>query len=125
MSSRPTSKTSGGRKDQRRHERRRAELSISVSTVDGPKVRGQLSFDSADLSEGGAFLCSDLLLEEGELINVEIALAGHAIRATARVVRTARTTGGQAGMGIEFIRLSDSDRKTLSFGLMTLSAASS
>lgn len=115
-----------GRKDQRKHQRRPADLTINVSTVDGPKVAGRISFNSRDLSEGGAFLRSDLLLEEGELLNVEIALpGGRAIRATARVVRTSRSARAGAGMGIEFVRLAEADRKTLLLSLMTLSATSS
>ena len=114
-----------GRKDQRKHTRRNAELSISVSAVDGPKVAGRLQFSSGDLSEGGAFLKSDLLLEEGEIVNVDIALpSGQRIKATARVVRTSQdqSTGG---MGIEFVRLAESDRKSLLLSLMTLSATGS
>jgi len=119
-------KATQGRKDQRRHTRRGAELIINVSTVDGPKVAGSISFESSDLSEGGAFLRSDLLLEEGELLNVEIALpAGRNVRATARVVRTTRGAETGAGMGIEFVRLADSDRKLLLLSLMALSASTS
>ena len=118
-------KATQGRKDQRKHARRRAELAINVSTVDGPKVVGQLQFPSGDLSEGGAFLRSDLLLEEGEIVNVDIALpGGRTIKATARVVRT-NQSHGEGGMGIEFVRLADSDRKSLLLSLMTLSATGS
>ena len=114
-----------GRKDQRKHSRRRAELSINVSTVDGPKVVGQLQFSSGNLSEGGAFLRSDLLLEEGEILNVDIALpGGRSIKATARVVRTAQGQGA-GGMGIEFVRLAETDRKSLLLSLMALSATGS
>lgn len=118
-------KVQQGRKDQRKHARRTAELMINVSTVDGPKVVGQLQFSSGDLSEGGAFLRSDLLLEEGEILSVDIALpGGQRIKATARVVRT-NQGHGSGGMGIEFVRLAESDRKTLLLSLMTLSATSS
>ncbi len=119
-------KAAQGRKDQRKHTRRRADLTINVSTVDGPKVVGHISFNAGDLSEGGAFLRSDLLLEEGELLNVEIALpGGRSIRGTARVVRTTRGTQAGAGMGIEFVRLAESDRKSLLLSLMALSASTS
>jgi c-di-GMP-binding flagellar brake protein YcgR len=118
-------KAAKGRKDQRKHTRRSAELSISVSTVDGPKVAGQLQFSSGDLSEGGAFLKSDLLLEEGEIVNVDITLpGGQGIKATARVVRTSQDQNS-GGMGIQFVRLAESDRKSLLLSLMTLSATGS
>ena len=117
-------KASQGRKDQRKHARRGVELTIKVSTVDGPKVAGSITFESSDLSEGGAFLRSDLLLEEGELLNVEIPLsASRNVRATARVVRTSRDSPTGAGMGIEFVRLADSDRKLLLLSLMALSTS--
>jgi Tfp pilus assembly protein PilZ len=82
----------------------------------GNKVEAGIRLDTADLSEGGAFLQSDLLFEVGENLRLEIPLAkGETLAAHGRVAWVTR--GGDdkspAGMGIEFDKLSPQDRRRL------------
>ncbi len=77
---------------------------------------GHLFFDAQDLSIGGAFLRSDLLLETGEELEVEFTLPGteRAVHARARIAWVRRAEGsGSAGMGLEFIDLPAADREAL------------
>jgi len=102
--------------DQRRHPRRAIELAVVVTDA-ADRVHGQIVFDTQDVSLGGAFVRSDLLFEIGE----ELALAfelptGQRIVARGKVVRVARDApdeGQPAGMGIQFVALSDSDRSAI------------
>jgi c-di-GMP-binding flagellar brake protein YcgR len=102
----------------RHFDRRPAELPVVVRAArqQGP---GGIRLDSANLSEGGAFLRSDLLFEIGEALIVEIPLpSGSVVRAAARVVRVARDKNPAAvpGMGIEFTGLSSQDRRLIQEG---------
>lgn len=78
---------------------------------------GQLLFDGADLSVGGAFLQSDVLLEKGETLALEFRVPGAArlMRAQARIawVRRFPKEGEQAGMGVHFLAMTDEDRAAL------------
>lgn len=78
---------------------------------------GQLLFEGLDLSAGGTFLRSELLLEQGETLVVEFRVPGvpRLMRAQARVVWVRRfpKDGEDAGMGIEFLSMSDDDRRLL------------
>jgi uncharacterized protein (TIGR02266 family) len=80
--------------------------------------QGHLFFDSQDLSVGGAFLRADLLLEQGDLLDLEFTLpdGGPSLEARARVawVRSSDSEqSGSAGMGVEFLNLSPADREAL------------
>jgi Tfp pilus assembly protein PilZ len=81
------------------------------------RVNGTILFDTQDLSAGGAFLRSDLLFEIGEELMVAFQLpSGHAIHARARVARVSRDSGDDgtpAGMGIQFVQLTDPDRDAI------------
>ena len=100
----------------RRHERRAVAAEIRVHDARDTSV-GEISFDALDLSAGGAFLKSDLLLGEGEQLDVSFHLPGReaAMTTRARVVWTARRPEmrGAAGMGIEFTSLEPADRDAL------------
>ncbi|MEW5742598.1 MAG: PilZ domain-containing protein [Myxococcota bacterium] len=100
--------------EQRRHERKAFAVQFQAREAHGV---GQLVFTSADLSAGGAFLTSDLLLEQGEPLSLEFSLPGQAtpIRVQARVawVRRFPQAGEKAGMGVEFVALKDEDKKRL------------
>jgi Tfp pilus assembly protein PilZ len=89
----------------------------------GNKVTAGIRLDASDLSEGGAFLCSDLLFEVGEILHLEIPVSENEIlTATGRVAWVTRGGDGQtpAGMGIAFERLSAPDRRRLTQGLRRL-----
>jgi c-di-GMP-binding flagellar brake protein YcgR len=99
--------------DQRRFERK--SLSVQFNARDGQGV-GQLVFESADLSAGGTFLKSDLLLEPGEALSLEFkVLQGRVIRAQARVawVRRFPQPKEPAGMGVEFVTMPEQDQEAL------------
>lgn len=101
-----------GRRDMRKFDRRSAELPVMVSgRRGGEKAKGGITLDSSDVSEGGAFLRSDLLFETGETLQLEIPLpSGPTITVSGRVVRVSQDRAGGAGMGIEFIDLATADR---------------
>lgn len=116
-------KQAPGRREQRKFERKPAELSVTVRTA-GNEVEGGITLDSRDVSEGGAFLRSEFLFEVGETLHLEVHLPnGATVKATGKVVRVSRThKDGQApGMGIEFTRLAMNDRRAISEALARLS----
>jgi uncharacterized protein (TIGR02266 family) len=80
-------------------------------------VEGDLLFESVDLSAGGTFLRSDLLLEKDEILTIELRLPDlqHSIRAQAKVawVRRFPKPGEVAGMGVHFISMEAADRAAL------------
>jgi hypothetical protein len=98
----------------RRHERRPAELPVTVRAVRN-HVAGGIRLDSKDLSEGGAFLRAELLFEVGEALDLEITLPSGLVKTAGRVVRVARgrEPGAVPGMGIEFTALSPQDRHAI------------
>jgi c-di-GMP-binding flagellar brake protein YcgR len=108
------------RKDTRKHARGSLELPVLVSDASS-KARVGIRFDSADVSGGGAFLRSEMLLEVGEQLVLQFSLPnGRVIKARGRVVRATRdnregSTGKDrvSGMGIEFIELSAEDRAAI------------
>ncbi|HEY8211620.1 MAG TPA: PilZ domain-containing protein [Myxococcaceae bacterium] len=78
---------------------------------------GVLLFETADLSAGGTFLKSDLLLEEGETFSFEFRVPGadRPFIAQARIawVRRFPSSGQPAGMGVEFLAMNEEDRSAL------------
>jgi uncharacterized protein (TIGR02266 family) len=100
----------------RRHVRRPVRVSIRVRDAENP-TEGEVLFDALDISQGGAFLQSDLLLEIGAELEVTFAIPGEIrpIRAHARVAWATRTASakGSAGMGLEFVDLNEADRKLI------------
>ena len=79
---------------------------------------GQLLFEGTDLSPGGTFLRSELLLEAGETVTVEFQVLGavRPLSAEARIVWVRRfpKPDEDAGMGVQFLSMSDEDRALLS-----------
>lgn len=103
------------RRDMRKHSRRAVELPVVVSDA-ANRVKAGIRFGTTEVSAGGAFLRSDLLFEVGELLNLQIDLPpNRRISAVGRVVRVSRGTAADptAGMGIEFVDLSPTDRAAL------------
>lgn len=100
--------------NKRRHARRTLAVEFRAGGMDG---LGSLELSGADLSAGGAFLVSDLLLEPGETLSLEFEIAGRAgpVQAQARVAWVRRFPGPEqpAGMGIEFVRLGKDERAAL------------
>jgi uncharacterized protein (TIGR02266 family) len=99
----------------RRYIRRAVKVEFRGKDTEG---MGDLLFDSADLSAGGTFLKSDVLLELGDRLSLEFQIpeTNQTVQAQCRVawVRRFPTGDEPAGMGIEFLTLADDDRKALS-----------
>jgi hypothetical protein len=112
----PDGSSAAGSQNLRKHARSSLEVPVTVSDATN-KVDGILHFDTQDVSVGGAFIRSDLLFEIGEELALAFLLpSGHTIKARGKVVRVARDTGDDgtaAGMGIQFVSLSDQDRDAI------------
>lgn len=109
----------------RRFDRKDALIPVVVR-AEGNKIEAGVRLDTADLSEGGLFLRSDLLFEVGEDLTLEIPLGdGKVAVARGRVAWVTRGSGKKAaaGMGIEFARLSVEDRRALADNLRALAKA--
>ena len=109
-------------KNQRWYDRKSALIPVVVRAA-GNKIQAGIRLDTTDLSEGGLFLRSDLLFEVGEDLSIEIPTAdGKITVASGRVAWVTRGSGkkSSAGMGIEFARLSDNDRRALTDSLRAL-----
>jgi hypothetical protein len=112
----------GRTRNLRRYDRKSALLPVVVRAA-GNRIQAGVRLDTADLSEGGLFLRSDLLFEVGEDLTLEIPVGdGKTTTATGRVAWVTRGTGkkSSAGMGIEFARLSAHDRRALADSLRAL-----
>lgn len=100
-------------------EKRRFERKMMPVEFRGRDTRGygQLIFDGIELSAGGTFIESDLLLEQGDALSLEFRLPGmeRALRAQARVAWVQRfpRENQHAGMGIEFLAMAEEDRVEL------------
>lgn len=107
--------------EKRRYSRRAVPVEIRAHGVWGS---GELSFEGGDLSEGGAFLKSDLLLEKGEGLELELRFPGEELplRVEARVawVRALPASAEEAGMGVEFGTLDQAARVNLTLALDAL-----
>ena len=99
--------------DQRREERAPIQARFSARDSSGA---GTLTFTSADVSTGGAFLKSDLLLEQGESLSLHFEVPGAGpVLTQARVawVRRFPEAGQLPGMGVEFVTLRNSEREAI------------
>ena len=97
---------------QEQRSEKRAEVEAIFAARDESGA-GTLVFASADVSTGGAFLKSELLLEVGETLSLEFQVpGGTVVRTAARVAWVRRFPEGAqpAGMGVQFTALSDADR---------------
>jgi uncharacterized protein (TIGR02266 family) len=98
----------------RRHPRQPIQVDFRAREAAGS---GLLLFEGVDLSAGGAFLRSDILLEQGEVLVVEFRVPGvpRLMKSQARVawVRRFPADGEAPGMGVQFLALPEEDRKAL------------
>jgi uncharacterized protein (TIGR02266 family) len=108
---------SDSNRDHRRSVRCQLETEFQVGDS---TVGGELSFDSRNVSEGGTFLKSDLLLEVGEILWLSFVLPGTsvAIRTRGKVVWVNRNPDENdptdlPGMGVKFLDLSDAEEEAL------------
>ena len=104
-------------RDTRRYGRHPLEAEIEVG--DG-HLGGELVFDSHNVSQGGLFLKSDLLLEVGDTVWISFSLPNTsvAIRTRGKVVWVNRNPDendptDRPGMGIQFLDLTDIEETAL------------
>ncbi len=87
-----------------------SESQIKLSDAADP-VHGEILFDTVNVSAGGAFLRSDLLMDIGAEVDVSFSVPGQndSFTTTAIVVWVTRGKSGrrEAGMGIEFTGIDD------------------
>ena len=110
------------RSNQRRYVRRPIAVEFRIHDAESADAaqRGELLFEAVeaiDLSAGGAFLRSDLLLSAGDLVDVIFTLPGETTPLSARA-RVAWATPknkekGDAGMALEFVELSEATRAAI------------
>src|SRR5574341_1639564 len=103
--------------DRRASDRKPLKVIIRLT---GSVGEGIIHFASADVSEGGVFIESDLLFEIGEIVDMEFCLPGERepIKAKGRVVRTnkERVEKGEPlppGMGVRFLDLDGACNKRI------------
>lgn len=105
------------KRNQRQHARHNLEVEIELA--DGI-ADGELHFDSHNMSKGGMFLKSELLLEVGETFWVSFKLPGveMSIRTRGKVVWVNRNPDendptDRPGMGIKFLDLTEVEQAAL------------
>jgi Tfp pilus assembly protein PilZ len=100
---------------QEQRSEKRAEVEAIFAARDESGA-GTLVFASADVSAGGAFLKSELLLEVGETLALEFQVpGGTVVKTPARVAWVRRFPEGSqaAGMGVQFTSLGEHERAVL------------
>jgi PilZ domain len=104
------------RRDSRKQHRATLEVPVVVRDA-ASRTHVAVRFEQADVSTGGAFLRSDLLLEIGDVLTIDFDLpGGRHVSARGRVVRVASGSGPRdphAGMGVEFIELASDDQAAI------------
>ena len=99
--------------ENRAHPRRKVTLPLLVRDSNS-QIAATIEFDTHDVSLGGAFLRSEILFEIDEQLELRFQIQGKAITLRGKVVRVVREPDeGMAGMGIQFVDISEQDRKLL------------
>lgn len=98
---------------------KRKPIKVQITVHDGEGF-GDLYFETKDISTGGIFITSDLLLDVGEKLHLEFHLpdSNKPVQAEGTVVRVIRVPrlpdqDFKPGMGIKFTKISDEDKKRL------------
>lgn len=103
--------------EHRVHPRQKVALPLLVRDSTS-QISATIEFDTHDISLGGAFIRSDILFEIGETLELRFQLAGKVLTLRGKVARVVREPDeGTAGMGIQFIDVSEQDHKRLSDAL--------
>ncbi len=94
----------------RRYNRYPLSVEFKLSDTADP-VHGEILFDTVNVSAGGAFLRSDLLMDIGAEVDVSFSVPGQSESFTTRAivvwVTRGKTGRREPGMGIEFTSLDD------------------
>ena len=102
------------RRDSRSHSRPMLHVPVVAGDPAG-RLASAIAFDTAEVSSGGAFLPSELLLEVGERLSLTFTLPdGRQVRAQGRVVRASRGNADEpSGIGVEFVEIAPDDRAAI------------
>ena len=104
--------------DESKRQYLRHSLDATIDVIEG-SLGVKICFDTTNVSQGGVFIESDLLYEEGEIIWFSFTLPGAMeIRTRGRVVWAKKEVdeddpGDRPGMGVEFLDLSEAERAAL------------
>ena len=104
--------------DEPKRQYLRHSLDAKIDVIEG-SLGVKLRFEASNVSQGGVFIESDLLYDEGEVIWFSFTLPGAMeIRTRGRVVWAKKEVNEEdpedrPGMGVEFMDLSDSERAAL------------
>lgn len=104
--------------DESKRQFLRHGLDAKIDVIEG-SLGVKLRFETTNVSQGGVFIESDLLYDEGEIIWFSFTLPGAMeIRTRGRVVWAKKEVDpddpeDRAGMGVEFLDLSEAERAAL------------
>ena len=104
--------------DEAKRQYLRHSLDAKIDVIEG-SLGVKLRFEASNVSQGGVFIESDLLYDEGEVIWFSFTLPGAMeIRTRGRVVWAKKEVDEEdpedrPGMGVEFLDLSESERAAL------------
>ena len=104
--------------DEAKRQFLRHALDAKIEVIEG-SLGVRLRFETSNVSQGGVFIESDLLYDEGEIIWFSFTLPGAIeIRTRGRVVWAKKDVDAddpedRPGMGVEFLDLSDAERAAL------------
>ena len=97
----------------------RKHIRVQITVHDGEGF-GDIYFESNDLSSGGIFVISDILLDIGERLTLEFMLSNsskpvHVEGEVVRIIKYPKQYGEnlKPGMGIRFTNIVDEDKKNL------------
>ncbi len=100
-------------REKRRYLRIPVEVNFYVDDRSHGEI-GQIYFESRNVSEGGAFLASDFLMQVGTQITVRFQLPGEpVIDAQGFIAWVSEADEVEPGMGIEFTALSEAGELSL------------
>lgn len=94
--------------EKRRHHRIAYEVTVDIATEDDFIIARV-----TDISEGGAFVDTDCVLDVGSACQLDIDLGFRTISVNAEVAWHKRNHGAFSGMGMRFAYMSDSAREAL------------
>ena len=110
--------------DEAKRQYSRHALDAKIDVIEG-SLGVKIRFETSNVSQGGVFIESDLLYDEGEIIWFSFTLPGAMeIRTRGRVVWAKKNVDAddpedRPGMGVEFLDLSDAERAALDGYLST------
>lgn len=87
-----------------------------LNTLSLNDTEGDIVFDVKDISEGGAFIYSNLLFEEGQKVSLTFTLpGGHVVKTDAVIIRSEKNDDNNRlpGMAVRFTTISRADSQAI------------